>query len=99
MKIKLSEALAIISAPRDVAIERALADDATIEDVARAGLLIRKVTTFWLRHADPANHQAILHAEDEHLKAMSLRLMEIDVGSDLTAATIAADVLRPRAKP
>ncbi|KRR26477.1 hypothetical protein CQ14_03040 [Bradyrhizobium lablabi] len=95
-KISLPEALAIIRAPRDVAIDRALADGATIEDVARAGLLIRKVTTFWLLHADPVSHAKILQVEDEHLEAMRLRMMEIDDNNDLDAAQIAADVLRPR---
>ncbi|MDA9465334.1 hypothetical protein [Bradyrhizobium sp. CCBAU 53415] len=97
-KIKFCDALKIVRGVRDVAIEQALAEDATIEDIARAGLLVRKVTTFWLQYADPANYQAILHAEDEYLEALSLRLMEIDEGSDLTVSAIAADVLRPRPK-
>lgn len=93
--IKLSEALAIIRAPHDVAIDRALAAGGTIEDVARAALLVRKVTTFWLQHTDPANRRDIEAAEAEHLHALSLRLMEIDDGDDLSAAAIAANVLRP----
>ncbi len=97
-KIKLSEALAIIGGARDIAIDRALAPGATVEDVARAGLLIRKVTTFWLQHADPAHRRKIEEIEGEFLDAMSLRLMEIDTGDDPTAAAIAADVLSPQAK-
>jgi hypothetical protein len=94
-KIKLSEALAIISAPRDVALDRALEHDATIEDVARAALLVRKVTTFWLQHADPVDRDKILAIENEYLDVLSSRLMVLDDGSDLTAAAIAASVLRP----
>jgi hypothetical protein len=95
MKIKLSEALAIICAPRDVAFDRAMEADATIEDVARAALLVRKVTTFWLLRTDPANYGEILAIESEYLDILSTQLMMIDDGSDLGAVAIAADVLRP----
>jgi hypothetical protein len=95
MKIRLSDALAICGVPRDTALDRALAPDATIEDVARAGLLVRKLTTFWIQHADPADRPRIEAVEQEYLAALSLRLMEIDEGDDLTAAAIAASVLRP----
>ena len=94
-KIKLSEALAIISAPRDVALDRALAANATLEDIARAALLVRKVTTFWLQRADPADRDRIEAIEQEFLAALSSRLMEIDAGDDLTAVALAASVLRP----
>lgn len=67
-------------------IERAMAADATVADVARAAVAVR-VAGGLRRRFGGRNAE---HIEREYLIGLSLRLMEIDSGDDLATSEAAA---------